>query len=1262
MVSWESGKEPNGLGGALTATTDKSDVSAKRTSRDITTDESISILDPRRFTPSLHANLVSEILSLRRDQDDKIKLIESLEASLHTTKVDHESLQQTYASVSKETRSLQRQMSLLEGGTSSALGELSRERDDAVEANSETKKRLDVAQKKLRSQEDSSQRLHDQWEKEKQAWENEKRKYERKLHVAESRLKGVLEEVTAFQTAQVEMQPKETVDKETDHNDDAASIRTMSLTNSVRFSTFNNLTTPQPLGNSLADELSFEADDSEYSDEDTAGSVSVHNSPKPTGPYVNKEALENLEGSTSGTATPTPSAAYTDTGVQYSPPPSPMLSQEAPRESAVMRLVKNLESGNAQVETEIEANQRRKRSQAQKPLATQKSLPVLASTAAQTGALPLSPPWTPQVDEDESGVFQGFRPAFGMVSTSTQTEQHSEVAPIKIVLSQSPAASRAPSPSTFPIPTISVQPPTSRPTTPRSPRLPPHSRNFGCQVNIAVGKQTTDTGVQTEGIQVDKRIARLPVHLQPSSITSRPSSPAEDEPAKSFTPIPGNRVPARITSLRPGDVDEALGGSSKGDQGDSYVDNVEEQPYTLQKSAISRPRRISSMFSSVDSSDEGEDFVEADASDSEYRTALSAPKPFSNTSRRSKRSSFGTNTTSPETGFPPRSSTRHYKPFGGIDLSGPFGALELASKKHDRISSKVSERSSAVASVSSDGIRKAAMINHQTRSRSPSLQDSRNPPYPIPTRDSSKRVPNGSYTLSEGRSSPSIRGSYSGTNVRRVRSAAALAKTPRYRRYGSRSPPPLSVSTEAPESPELPPLPQNDLTGSYGRDYGANRQRRHRHELSTQTNNTQQTYKSEPVSLASSTQSSGVVDAIAQTMVGEWMFKYVRRRKSFNVPETNGKDDSGNDRHKRWVWLAPYERSILWSSKQPSSGSALMGKTGRKLVIQSVLDVKDDNPAPKLSGPIFNRSILILTPQRALKFTATTAERHYLWLTALSFLAHSSQAVPEIVAAPQPTVKPQQPLPEFELPAKSRKAGLRDSIRLAKGRSSGRSAPPSATSMPSAPSSRTGDALSYRMPASSGTGAVYHLREDSREAAVPPMIARFSDRNTQPISHGRKRSNTGGHIPPPLSFRGFSGPAGSPALTDSTAYNSADTGASDMNHSQASSHTTWGIGQPASQRTSEASSRPGNFFDAVGTVRMEAFISPLAQSQAQHADDGDDWRRRARRRSKEIRRRNSRSRQRDSYSRGIGGYDDYYRGSRTAGEEEYLRDDPFKGF
>lgn len=338
----------------------------------------------------------------------------------------------------------------------------------------------------------------------------------------------------------------------------------------------------------------------------------------------------------------------------------------------------------------------------------------------------------------------------------------------------------------------------------------------------------------------------------------------------------------------------------------------------------------------------------------------------------------------------------------------------------------------------------------------------------------------------------------------------------------------------------------------------------------------------------------------------------------------------------------------------------------RVVTIQSVLDVKDDNPAPKVMSPVFNRSILILTPQRALKFTAASAERHYLWLTALSFLAHSSQAVPEIIAAPQPQLK-QQTLPEFEMPkTKFKRGGIRDSIRLAKGKSNmPKIGPPSVPSIPSAPSSRMGDVASFRLPDSSSAVSGGHSREQSREAAEPPFIPRFTERNNPVMAHGRKRSNTGGHVAPPLSFRGFSGPAGSGPQhnsSHSTANTSVGTaGSSDIYQSQASTNVTWGMSQTASQRTSEASSRPGNFFDAIGTVRMEAFISPLAFSQfGDCPDEQDELRQTIRRRSKERRRRNSRSRHRDNFgSRGRG--DDANSRGRTV-EEDYFKDDPFKGF
>jgi hypothetical protein len=335
----------------------------------------------------------------------------------------------------------------------------------------------------------------------------------------------------------------------------------------------------------------------------------------------------------------------------------------------------------------------------------------------------------------------------------------------------------------------------------------------------------------------------------------------------------------------------------------------------------------------------------------------------------------------------------------------------------------------------------------------------------------------------------------------------------------------------------------------------------------------------------------------------------------------------------------------------------------KTVTIQSVLDVKDDNPPPKGVASVFNRSILILTPQRALKFTADSAERHYIWLTALSFLAHSSQAVPENIAAP-PAVQ-NTPMPEFEAPQpKLKRGGIRDSIRLAKGRTIGRAAPPSIPSIPSipsVPSSQVGDMANF--PTIEPAGG-FTSRDDSIDAAQPPLIPRFNDRN-QAAAHGRKRSNTGGHVPPPLSFRGFSGPITGHQSTNSTTDQSVGTADSDIYQSHTSSNGAWAMSQTGSHRTSEASSHPGNFFDAIGTVRMEAFISPLAFSQINnHPNEQDQFRHSLRRRSKEQRRRRSRSRHRDSYnSRSTRTTnDDYYYGSRTAGEEDFFRDDPFKGF
>lgn len=1440
---------------------DRTDKSSKRNSRDVTTDESISILDPRRFTPTLHASLVSEILSLRRDQEEKIKLIEGLESSLHAAREEQDELQNTLLSTAKESRSLKRQLALLEGGTSSALGELARERDEAMDTIAETKKRLEAAQKKIRAQEDDSQRTHELWAKEKDAWEEEKRKYERRIHVAESRLKMLLEEVAAYQAAQVNglqqqngTAPAVAEGEAEDHgrDNDAASIRTMSMTNSIRFSVMNGA--PKMNGHSLADELNLDGEDDYETDHDGRQSVLSHNNQnhirnrsrdsaisslhkrtqsieslkRPASVargrlYANHSVLDKLEGGIKEDDETQPQAPavrvnYVDSAIQYSPPPSPKLAPSKPSSpepliaSARLERLSKVESPPR--EWDIEANQRRKRVHVGRPLLIETpntSASLMVSSSSQTANdEPLSPPKTPKTPYQEPTppplelhrLPEPRRPA--MVSSSTQTDPP----PLQ------PSFLQFPPPS---IPIISIHPPTSRPTTPREPRLPQQFKDFGCQVSLIDAKPSRTASVQTEEIRIDKRLNQLPPHLHPSAISSRPPtpevSPVPDD-GRHFTPVPGNlppRNPRRLMSRRSqatptSEIPSSPPTSAVLDAAvDIYPGNNDDGPLSSQKAPMRRPHRSSSLFAGFDgnSSDEADEFGDADLSDSEFRTALSAPKPKAGSQKMPKRTSIDRSTASPDQAGTTRSASgRSSMRFGGTEVYSKFSLPESRDIREEtatatrrpslRSMARALEKSAATASSSRSSVmRRAAMIQngiatHAGRARSPSLPDHRDPPFPIPTRASSRKPPISISAPSEGQRSPTRgeswhrrgmgRTQHRANSIRKVRSAAALPRGARSRRHGSRSPPPFP---DPPESPGLPPLPSNDITTPRMKDAEpAKYKAHHKSQLSTNTANSHE-------STGSHNQGTGVVDAIAQTMVGEWMFKYVRRRKSFGVPDGNSRDDSSNDRHKRWVWLAPYERAILWSSKQPSSGSALLGKSGRKrkltgsrncimcisitmltmgtVTIQSVLDVKDDNPSPKGIQPLFNRSILILTPQRALKFTAISAERHYTWLTALSFLAHSSQAVPEIVAAP-----PRSTPDLFELPpAKVRKPGIRDSIRLAKGRGGRIGLPMSVTS--SSQVSEVGQGSfkhtpeafmtisEHDMPAghlangtvaggsrdtSNSHGSVLmggsnhahhthdhqnplasnpipsnvstssqHTRETSREAAEPPYIPRFHERANNVTVHGRKRSNTGGHVPPPLSFRGFSGPAGGGGgssssysgyyhhkATNSTAGNSIGTAASsDIFQQSIVSGTssgwggnTWGAGIGAgwsSQRTSEASSRPSgqtmsNFFDAIGTVRMEAFISPLTLNggygagrgrYGDYPDEMEELRNMARRRSKEIRRRNSRSRNRDSYhsrgSRGTGratattdGGDYSYGGSRTAGEEDYFRDDPFKGF
>jgi hypothetical protein len=1294
---------------------------------------------------------------LRRDQEEKTKTIESLETALHNTRGEHEQLETTLVATAKENRSLKRQLALLEGGTSSALSELARERDEAIDTSTETKRRLETAQKKIRSQEEDADRVHQLWARDKDNWEEDKRKYERKLHVAEGRLKSVLDEVTAYQASHQNGQQPEVEAEEVSrdpihgHSSDTASVRTMSMTNSIRFSMLNG---PNGYGGtklngvSLADELDLDEDEDVQTDHDGRESVmsARHKRNQSRESVMSKnhrrnQSIESLmrpgsvargrllasqamldrfeDGILEDDETVSPTKVeYVDTGIQYSPPPSPKLPAAEPVPT-IEPLSINGTAGSEKVERlpenehpprewEIEANQRRKRVHASPPLTI--DAPVkesMVSAASQTSEDPLSPPRTP-ISPTRAPPPPSMDRVRETISISTQTDGPEVQSPRKAA------------PPPIPIPSIQLHPPNSAPATPREPLLPQHSKDAACQVSMQAPVPSRSVSVQTEEIRVDKRLNLLPPHLQPAAISSKPPSPepTSDE-VKRFSPIPGNLPPRNPRRMKNRESRQSLEQEVPSsppelpttETRDAYPGNNDDGPLAKDKGSIRRPHRISSLFAGFDnvSSDDADDFADADMSDNDYRTALSAPKPQSGTQRTSKRISSAP-TSVPEhveleevsKPLPGKSSIRQ---MGNYDSNGDYSLPEVQALPQ-RAPTKSAVRQldkplTLVTTSKPNTIRRAALIQsgvaaHQGRSRSPSLPELvKEPPFPIPTRASSRRPPISASAPSDGNRSPtwgrgSSRGLYRANSIRKVRSAAALPRGGRsYRRQGSRSPPPMSASTEAPESPQLPPMPNNEITTPrYMKETGSNRYRTHRQQPSANTANTTNTGSG---SIGSSNQATSVVDAIAQTMVGEWMFKYVRRRKSFGVPETNGVDgENGNGvRHKRWVWLAPYERAVMWSSKQPTSGSALMGKTGRKrtflhnitacitnfsiVTIQSVLDVKDDNPPPKGTPALFNRSILILTPARALKFTAISPERHYIWLTALSFLAHSSQAVPEIVQAPLPI--PQPTIPDFEIPrqgARLRKNNIRDSIRVAKGKTA--AARPGPTSVHS---SQQGD-NSIREVESFYTS-------HTEPAADPPIVPRFSDRgyNGPPHTHARKRSNTGSRVPPPLSFRGFSGPASGSASghapTSSTAGLSIGTaGSSDIYQSQPSSSIAGYTGMSASGRssirTSDASARPGvvvnNFFDAVGTVRMEAFISPMALSRFDDFPDEQDEMNMSgmpRRRSRERRRR---SRNRDSYYSSRGRIsDDWYGGSKTAGEEEYghfengaYGHDPFRGF
>ncbi|KNG81951.1 putative nuclear migration protein [Aspergillus nomiae NRRL 13137] len=1153
----------------------------RRDFQDATYEDTLSPLDPRRFTPTLHASLVSEILSLRRDVESKTKAIDVLERTLDESRTETEDISERLSQSIKETRSLKHQLQLVEGGTSSALTELARERDEALENISDVRKKLDQAQKKARSREDEIDKTLELWDRDKELWDGG---LDRSGSGPSSWQFPSDAEPDGAGLVKDEATGKDS-DTASAHSSSQGRRRTSVTSVStdggdlhdLRYSVASVVNIPGAKhdGINLAQELAFDEEDEFDLRDDYFTPYSPEALPEERPTSVHSQLSHTMEMGAKArkilglslhsvescgfksepsspwkpppTETTTASYCYQDAGIQYSPPPSPKLQPETGPVACGEDTGGRDGPGSYQT----------------KDSSTWMAPVNMVSTSSQTVDDLPTPPWTPKLGESSPPSNTPGQAA--MVSASIQTEQ--PIAP-ETHEQRANITHNSPSSSDIEVPMIAIHPPCSEPSSPRgSVVLPPQTKSASCQTDLKTVTDSRTVGIQTEEIRIDQRPVKLPASLLPSAIPDLPlRTNLQDPPIQPYhAPPPRTRKeeippPPPIPAKHPHETNP--------------TSTCKLIPATTTTTDLRRPLRSSSLFAGFDepSDEEASPRMGDIFSDDELLN-----RPFA--SYTLKRGKLVSTQGGPSLDETTTEIDQHI-----LDAEAHlFDATADLEMKNPSKASRISPRTGVVPSwTRQQDIRRAAMISngaaaHQ-RIRSPSEPslDSASggssiaPPFPVPIRLSSRKFP---VKGSDGQQSPTPSNPRNFSDqrrpsitrqptLRRVRSAAAMSQAEPARPV-TRSSPTISTSSCAVESPQYPPLPFNDITtpqrirranqGRYNETGRPTRAFSHQRDDST----------------ATSVQPTSVVDAIAQTMVGEWMFKYVRRRRSFggvgeskdnwegrNAEEVSANIANSGSRHKRWVWLAPYERAVMWSSKQPTSGPALLGKSGRKLTIQSVLDVKDDNPLPKGFDPQnqFSRSILILTPERALKFTATTIERHYVWLTALSFLSHSSMGLHDLAALPP---IPQEEFASSTSTATLRRNPIRDSIKIAKGRPK--------------PRQRGKRAFKHPEPVPELPAEV-----DMADAADPPTIPRFSN-------HSRKRSNTTPRIP---MIRSFSNQGTVPLMPPT------------QGAFEAYAPPATNSGQSImSGRTSEASVRTGNYFDAIGTVRMEAFIDQAESNQ-----------------------------------------------------------------
>ncbi|KAF9927309.1 hypothetical protein FBU30_003338 [Linnemannia zychae] len=115
-----------------------------------------------------------------------------------------------------------------------------------------------------------------------------------------------------------------------------------------------------------------------------------------------------------------------------------------------------------------------------------------------------------------------------------------------------------------------------------------------------------------------------------------------------------------------------------------------------------------------------------------------------------------------------------------------------------------------------------------------------------------------------------------------------------------------------------------------------------------------------------------MIQLITQTMIGDYLWKYTRRRMATMMNEKM---------HWRFFWVHPYTKTMHWSHKNPGSGGP-SSQSGKSALILAITQITEETTSTDLPAV----SLLIQTTSRNIKLKAPTREKHDLWFRSISYL------------------------------------------------------------------------------------------------------------------------------------------------------------------------------------------------------------------------------------------------------------------------------------